>query len=223
MTLAAFFTPNMDVHVMQDGEMPPMAGRLPLCGGLGGRGVVRRVGRPSESVEVELPMFGPEGSLLETVFMWQFPGVHLAVRAEEYRVVPTELTTRGTSRLWRLCRACRRPCTTPTFSGQGGRRGSCCRASAQTPSNTTYINAWQPGARALPRVGHLRVVGGRRRRTISVGWLLGNGARRALVIPPDEITTFHQEAVVQWVLTHLSPHALLGKSYKVWMETFGRG
>ena len=62
-------------------------------------------------------------------------------------------------------------------------------------------------------------------RPISVGWLLGNGAMTngPLVIPPDAITTFHQEAVLfnsDKSLLSICPHMhLLGKSYKVWMET----
>ena len=62
-------------------------------------------------------------------------------------------------------------------------------------------------------------------RPVSVGWLLGNGAMTdgPLVIPPHEITTFHQEAVLfnsDKSLLSICPHMhLLGKSYKVWMET----
>ncbi|MGB2423662.1 MAG: hypothetical protein ACPH97_02945, partial [Flavobacteriales bacterium] len=62
-------------------------------------------------------------------------------------------------------------------------------------------------------------------RPISVGWSLGNGAMTdgPLVIPPNQLSTFHQEAVL-WnsdkSLLSICPHMhLLGKSYKVWMET----
>ena len=54
-------------------------------------------------------------------------------------------------------------------------------------------------------------------RPISVGWLLGNGAMTdgPLVIPPDVISTFHQEAVLfntdKSLLQHLSPHAPSGQ------------
>jgi hypothetical protein len=126
------------------------------------------------------------------------------------------------------------------------------------PTNTTYINAWQPGALParypdgwgipVPPGADLVIeihygpdFGGQTDdtvmnlewvdeteteiRPISVGWLLGNGAMTdgPLVIPPNQMSTFHQEAVLfnsDQSLLSICPHMhLLGKSYQVWMET----
>lgn len=62
-------------------------------------------------------------------------------------------------------------------------------------------------------------------RPISVGWHLnsGNMTDGPLVMPPNEITTFHQQAVpfnTDKSLISICPHMhLIGKSYKVWMVT----
>ena len=62
-------------------------------------------------------------------------------------------------------------------------------------------------------------------RPVTVGWVLGTNDMTdgPLVIPPNEISTFHQEDQPFWTdksLIAICPHQhLLGKSYKVWMET----
>ena len=62
-------------------------------------------------------------------------------------------------------------------------------------------------------------------RPVTVGWLLSSGDMTdgPLVIPPNEITTFHQEDTPFWTdksLIAICPHQhLLGDAYKVWMET----
>ena len=223
-----------------------------------------------ESVVVELPEFGPTGSLLQSLdFVADFPAYTLQSDGEEYRwfVIPTSfeetkyiqavevipglpgavhhadifVDTTGESA------ALDEADPLPGFNGTTG-----------WPTNTTYINAWQPGALParypdgwgipVPPGADLVIeihfgpnFGGQvdntvmnlewvdepesEIRPISVGWLLGNGAMTngPLVIPPDAITTFHQEAVLfnsDKSLLSICPHMhLLGKSYKVWMET----
>jgi mono/diheme cytochrome c family protein len=62
-------------------------------------------------------------------------------------------------------------------------------------------------------------------RPISVGWLLGGGNMTdgPLVMPPNQISIFHQEAVPfnsDKSLISICPHMhLIGASYKVWMVT----
>lgn len=62
-------------------------------------------------------------------------------------------------------------------------------------------------------------------RPVRVGWLMSSGhmTNGPLVIPPNEVSTFYQEATPFWSdksLIAICPHMhLLGKSYKVWMET----
>lgn len=62
-------------------------------------------------------------------------------------------------------------------------------------------------------------------RPIYASWLLGSGSMTdgPLVIPANEVVTFHQESTPFWSdksLISICPHMhLLGDSYKVWMET----
>lgn len=62
-------------------------------------------------------------------------------------------------------------------------------------------------------------------RPVSVGWLMGSGHMTdgPLVIPPNQISTFHQESTpfsTPKSILAICPHMhLLGKSYNVWMET----
>jgi hypothetical protein len=62
-------------------------------------------------------------------------------------------------------------------------------------------------------------------RPISVGWLMspGNMTDGPLVIPANQVSTFHQEVIPFWSdksVISICPHMhLLGQSYKVWMET----
>ena len=275
-----FFTANADVHVIQDGEMPPWPAD-PAYQHFVGENVLsdQDVARfvewyetgmayGDEEVQVELPTFGPEGSLLESLdFVADFPAYTLQSDAEEYRwfVVPTNFEeTRYIQAVEVIpglagavhhadifvdvtgeSMALDQADPLPGFNGATG-----------WPTNTTYINAWQPGA--LPArypdgwgipvppgadlvieihygpdfggqeddtVMNLEWVDEAEVRPISVGWLLGNGAMTdgPLVIPPDVISTFHQEAVLfntDKSLLSICPHMhLLGKSYQVWMET----
>ena len=277
-----FFTANMDVHVIQDGEMPPWPAD-PSYQHFVGENVLSDQDKSlfvewyetgmaygDEEATVELPTFGPQGSLLESVdFVADFPEYTLQSNAEEYRwfVVPTDfeetryiqavevipglpaavhhadifVDATGESMVLDVLDPL------PGFNGSTG-----------WPTNTTYINAWQPGALParypdgwgipVPPGADLVIeihygpdFGGEvddtvmnlewvdepeeEVRPISVGWLLGNAAMTdgPLVIPPDVISTFHQEAVLfnsDKSLLSICPHMhLLGKSYKVWMET----
>ena len=277
-----FFTANMDVHVIQDGEMPPWPAD-PSYQHFVGENVLSDQDKSlfvewyetgmaygDEEATVELPTFGPQGSLLESVdFVADFPEYTLQSNAEEYRwfVVPTDfeetryiqavevipglpaavhhadifVDATGESMVLDVLDPL------PGFNGSTG-----------WPTNTTYINAWQPGALparypdgwGIPVTPGADLVieihygpdfGGEvddtvmnlewvdepeeEVRPISVGWLLGNAAMTdgPLVIPPDVISTFHQEAVLfnsDKSLLSICPHMhLLGKSYKVWMET----
>ena len=100
-----FFTANMDVHVMQDGEMPPWPAD-PDYRHFVGENVLSDqdvalftewhetgMAYGDESVVVEVPEFGPQGSLLESLdFVADFPEYTLQTDNEEYRwfVVPTD-------------------------------------------------------------------------------------------------------------------------------------
>jgi len=277
-----FFTAGFDLHAMQDGEMPPWPAD-PDYRHFVGENVLSEeevtlfeawyqngMAYGDESVVVVPPDFGPTGSLLESVdFVADFPAYTLQSDGEEYRwfVIPTSfdetkyiqaveviaglpgavhhadifVDTTGESA------ALDEADPLPGFNGSTG-----------WPTNTTYINAWQPGALParypdgwgipIPPGADLVIeihygpdFGGQIDdtvmnlewvdepesdiRPISVGWLLGNGAMTdgPLVIPPHEITTFHQEALLfnsDKSLLSICPHMhLLGKSYKVWMET----
>ena len=93
-----FFTANADVHVIQDGEMPPWPAD-PAYQHFVGENVLsdQDVARfvewyetgmayGDEEEQVELPTFGPEGSLLESLdFVADFPAYTLQSEAEEYR------------------------------------------------------------------------------------------------------------------------------------------
>ena len=277
-----FFTANMDVHVMQDGEMPPWPAD-PDYRHFVGENVLSEqdvalftewyetgMAYGDESVVVEVPEFGPQGTLLESLdFVADFPEYTLQSDNEEYRwfvvstnfeetkyiqaveVIPglpgavhhADIFVDNTGASAALDAAD----PLPGFNGSTG-----------WPTNTTYINAWQPGALparypdgwgiAVPPGADLVIeihygpdFGGQiddtvmnlewvdepesEIRPISVGWSLGNGAMTdgPLVIPPNQLSTFHQEAVL-WnsdkSLLSICPHMhLLGKSYKVWMET----
>lgn len=125
------------------------------------------------------------------------------------------------------------------------------------PTNSYYMNAWQPGAGpavypegwgiAVPpgadfvievhygpegetevdntQINLQFVTDTDNVRPISVGWLMGSGSMTdgPLIIPPEQVVTFHQEVTPFWQdksLISICPHMhLLGKSYKVWMET----
>ncbi|MGB2423133.1 MAG: c-type cytochrome, partial [Flavobacteriales bacterium] len=100
-----FFTANMDVHVMQDGEMPPWPAD-PDYRHFVGENVLSEqdvalftewyetgMAYGDESVVVELPEFGPQGTLLESLdFVADFPEYTLQSNNEEYRwfVVSTD-------------------------------------------------------------------------------------------------------------------------------------
>ena len=100
-----FFTANMDVHVMQDGEMPPWPAD-PSYQHFVGENVLSDqdvalfeewyntgMAYGDETVQAEVPEFGPEGSLLESVdFVADFEAHTLQSDNEEYRwfVVSTD-------------------------------------------------------------------------------------------------------------------------------------
>ena len=277
-----FFTANMDVHVMQDGEMPPWPAD-PSYQHFVGENVLSDqdvalfeewyntgMAYGDETVQVEVPEFGPEGSLLESVdFVADFEAYTLQSDNEEYRwfVVSTDFEEiryiQAVEVLPGLPAAVHHA---DIFVDATGASASLDAAdplpgfngATGWPTNTTYINAWQPGALParypdgwgipVPPGADLVIeihygpdFGGQTDdtvmnlewvdapeeevRPISVGWLLGNGAMTdgPLVIPPNQLSTFHQEAVLfnsDKSLLSICPHMhLLGKSYKVWMET----
>ena len=277
-----FFTANMDVHVIQDGEMPPWPAD-PSYQHFVGENVLSDQDKAlfvewyetgmaygDEEAVLELPTFGPQGSLLESVdFVADFPEYTLQSNEEEYRwfVVPTDFEEtryiQAVEVIPGLTGAVHHADIFVDATGESmaldeldplpGFNGS-----TGWPTNTTYINAWQPGALParypdgwgipVPPGADLVIeihygpdFGGEvddtvmnlewvdepeeEVRPISVGWLLGNAAMTngPLVIPPDVISTFHQEAVLfnsDKSLLSICPHMhLLGKSYQVWMET----
>lgn len=277
-----FFTANMDVHVMQDGEMPPWPAD-PAYRHFVGENVLSAqdleiftewyetgMAYGDESVVVELPQFGPQGSLLESVdFVADFEAYTLPSDAEEYRwfVVPTDFSEtkyiQAVEVLPGLTGAVHHADIFVDATGESMALDQAdplpgFNSSTGWPTNTMYINAWQPGALParypdgwgipVPPGADLVIeihygpnFGGEvddtvmnlewvdeppaSIRPISVGWSLGNGAMTdgPLFIPAGEMATFHQEAVLfnsDKSLLSICPHMhLLGKSYKVWMET----
>jgi len=277
-----FFTANMDVHVMQDGEMPPWPADPEYRHFLGENVLSDQdvtlftewyetgMAYGDETVVVELPDFGPSGSLLESVdFVADFPEYTLQSDSEEYRwfVVSTEFEEtkyiQAVEVIPGLPGAVHHADIFVDVTGQSAALDAAdplpgFNGSTGWPTNTTYINAWQPGALParypdgwgipVPPGADLVIeihygpdFGGQTDdtvmnlewvdeteteiRPISVGWLLGNGAMTdgPLVIPPNQMSTFHQEAVLfnsDQSLLSICPHMhLLGKSYQVWMET----
>lgn len=277
-----FFTASEDLHAMQEGEMPPWPADPSYNHFVGENYLTDSevalfeewcdtgMDYGDESVVVEAPDYGPEGSNLETVdFVAAIPDYTLQSNNEEYRwfVIPTDFDVvkyiqavevmpglsaavhhadifvdiTGTSMQYDMTDPL------PGFNGSTG-----------WPTNTTYINAWQPGALPCryPDGWGIPVPPGAdlvieihygpdfagqidntvmnlewvdeplsEIRTVYAGWLLGTGAMTdgPLVIPPNEVVTFHQESsnifVNDMTMLSICPHMhLLGKSYKVWME-----
>lgn len=277
-----FFTAFMDLHVMQDGEMPPWPAD-PAYNHFVGENVLSDeevalfetwyntgMAYGDETAEVAIPEFGPEGSLLESLdFVADFEAYTLQSDGEEYRwfVVSTDFEEtkyiQAVEVIPGLPGAVHHADIFVDATGQSAALDEAdplpgFNGSTGWPTNTTYINAWQPGALParypdgwgipVPPGADLVIeihygpdFGGQTDdtvmnlewvdepeadiRPISVGWLLGNGAMTdgPLVIPPNQVSTFHQEAVLfnsDKSLLSICPHMhLLGKSYKVWMET----
>ncbi|MBM55789.1 MAG: hypothetical protein CMB32_04445 [Euryarchaeota archaeon] len=275
-----FFTASEDLHAMQDGEMPPWPADPNYNHFVGENYLTDEevatfqewyetgMAYGDESVVVEEPVF-PDGSNLESLdFVAAIPPYTLQSNNEEYRwfVIPTDfeevkyiqavevmpdleaavhhadifVDVTGSSWQYDMTDPL------PGFNGSTG-----------WPTNTTYINAWQPGA--LPcrypdgwgipvppgadlvieihygpdfageideTVMNLEWVDEplEEIRTVYAGWLLGTGNMTdgPLVIPPNEVVTFHQEGAPfsnDMTILSICPHMhLLGKSYKVWME-----